>query len=74
MSDFTSTQKHATTAAEYEVLAEKLLADIRQIEDKMRQDRAEIDRLREDTRQRATVAAQLAAENRVVLARMKAML
>ena len=64
MSNVTSAVKKSN--AEYEAIADQLLADMRHIEEVMQQDRSEIERLKVET-------ARLEAENRVVLDRLKAM-
>ena len=67
MSETTLTQPDQKTTAEYEALADQLLADMKRLEDLMQIDRTEIDYLKAET-------ARLQVENRGVLSRLKAML
>ncbi|HZP83730.1 MAG TPA: hypothetical protein VFB21_18965 [Chthonomonadaceae bacterium] len=66
MSETTLTKTKRKTAADYEAIADQLLADMRRLDELMQKDRAEIEYLKAET-------ARLEAENRVVLSRLKAM-
>ena len=66
MSETTLTKAKRKTVADYEAMADQLLADMRQLDELMQKDRAEIEYLKAET-------ARLEAENRIVLSRLKAM-
>ena len=66
MSETLATKPRRKNSADYEIIADQLLADMEQLNALMQKDRAEIDYLRAET-------ARLEVENRVVLSRLKAM-
>lgn len=66
MSETTLIKSKRKTDADYEAIADQLLADMRRIEERMQTDRAEIEYLKAET-------ARLENENRIVLSRLKAM-
>ena len=66
MSETTVTKSKPRTDADYEAIADQLLADMKRLDEQMQTDRDEIDFLKADT-------ARLEAKNLVVLARLKAM-
>jgi hypothetical protein len=74
MGNVTSSRSVTRSKAEYEVIADQLLADIRQLNELMQKDRAEIDRLKIETRRLRETAACLEAEKRATLLRLKAVL
>ena len=66
MSETGLTKLKRKTTADYEAMADQLLADMRRLDALMQKDRTEIDYFKAET-------ARLETENRVVLSRLKAM-
>ncbi len=66
MSETVLTKPKRKTAADYEAIADQLLADMKRLDELMLKDRTEIDYLKAET-------ARLEAENRAVLSRLMAM-
>jgi hypothetical protein len=66
MSDTSVTKTKRKATADYEAIADQLLADMKRLDELMQKDRSEIEYLKVET-------ARLEAENRLVLSRLKAM-
>jgi hypothetical protein len=73
MSDTTVTKTKRKTAADYEAIADQLLADMRHLETLMQSDRVEIDRLKAETHLLREEALRLETETRATLSRLKTM-
>jgi hypothetical protein len=71
MSETTKTKTKRKTAADYEAMANQLLADMRHIETCMQSDRIEIDRLKAETHLLREEALRLETETRATLSRLK---
>lgn len=71
MLDSTFTQPGASDAT-YEAMAEQLLRDIRALNVRMADDRAETERLRAETKRLRSEFLRMGEENRALIARLKA--
>ena len=71
MAETVLTKTKRPTAADYEAMADQLLADMRHVEALMQPDRVEIDRLRAETHLLREEALRLEAETRATLTRLK---
>jgi len=71
MSGTTLSPGKRTTAADYEAIADQLLADMRRLEALMSLDRIEIDRLKSETRQIRSDSLQIELDTRAALSRLK---
>jgi hypothetical protein len=73
MSDSILTSRKRKTASDYRAEADQLLADMRELEEKMGAERLEIDRLRGETRLLREESLRLERENQTPLRRITAM-
>ena len=71
MSETTLSKTKRKTAADYEALADQLLADMRHLETLMHSDRMDIDRLKAETYLLREEAMRLETETRATLSRLK---
>ena len=71
MSETTFTKTKRKTAADYEAIADQLLADMQHLETLMHSDRNEIDRLKAETYLLREEARRLETETQTVLSRLK---
>jgi hypothetical protein len=71
MSETTLTKTKRKTAADYEAMADQLLADMRNLETLMQSDRIEIDRLKAETHLLREESMRLETETRATLSRLK---
>ena len=72
MIDIASAQSAPQTVAEYEAAFERLMAEVESINEHMRRDRIEIERLKVETKSLAEEAAKLKGDTRSLLAGMGA--
>jgi cell division protein FtsB len=72
MSDLTSTQSVPQTDAEYEAIFVQQLAEMRALNERIRRDRAEIDRLKTETDSLKAEGARLEGETQAILTRLQA--
>jgi hypothetical protein len=71
MSETTLTKTKRKTIADYEAIADQLLADMRHLETLMQADRIEIDRLKAEMHPLREEAMRLRTEMRAALSRLK---
>lgn len=70
MSDVLSSQPAPRTAAEYKAVIAQLLAEMHRLNEQMRQDQTDIDRLKVETNVLKAETQRLKAEARAALARL----